>query len=265
MHYNAPGGRKMETDLHRAVREACLWLPESEEFVSHGSPNFRVAGKTFATYVVNHHGDGRVALWLNADGQSQSAWVSADPKRFFVPPYVGTRGWLGVELNKGLPWRRVAALVREAYERVAPARLLALLGATPVIKAPQRLTAADIDTLRSPRGKALLKIMRDVCLRLPETHEGAQFGNAVWQAGRKTFAWMMSDAARFSLCFWVGVEQQPLLIADSRFSIPAYLGHNGWIALDATVACDRSEVTALALQSYRHFALQRMLQKLDGA
>ena len=56
----------MEYDIHRAVRDVCLWLPEAEEFLSHGSPNFRVRGKTFVTYVVNHHGDGRVALWLNA-------------------------------------------------------------------------------------------------------------------------------------------------------------------------------------------------------
>jgi hypothetical protein len=55
----------LEHDIHQAVRDVCLWLPEAEEFLSHGSPNFRVRGKTFASYVVNHHGDGRVALWLN--------------------------------------------------------------------------------------------------------------------------------------------------------------------------------------------------------
>jgi len=54
----------LENGIHRAVRDVCLWLPEAEEFLSHGSPNFRVRGKTFATYVVNHHGDGRVALEL---------------------------------------------------------------------------------------------------------------------------------------------------------------------------------------------------------
>jgi hypothetical protein len=48
-------------DFHEAVRDTCLWLPEAEEIVSHGSPNFRVRGKTFAMYAVNHHGDGRVA------------------------------------------------------------------------------------------------------------------------------------------------------------------------------------------------------------
>ena len=55
----------MAKDIDAAVREVCLWLPEAEEFLSHGSPNFRVRGKTFATYSVNHHGDGRIALILD--------------------------------------------------------------------------------------------------------------------------------------------------------------------------------------------------------
>ena len=81
----------MARDIHEAIREACLWLPESEEFLSHGSPNFRVRGKTFATYSVNHHGDGRIALWLNAPPGSQELHVSAEPKFFFVPAYASTR------------------------------------------------------------------------------------------------------------------------------------------------------------------------------
>src|SRR6202000_2384180 len=110
----------MARDIYQAVREACLWLPEAEEFTSHGSPNFRVRGKTFATYVVNHHGDGRVALWLNAPPGAQELHVEAEPRHFFIPPYVGPRGWLGVILDRGIDWRRIAGLVREGYEKVAP-------------------------------------------------------------------------------------------------------------------------------------------------
>src|ERR1700679_1338890 len=111
--------------------EDCLWLPEAEEFVSHGSPNFRVRSKTFATYAVNHHGDGRVALWLNAPPGSQEVHVGAEPEHFFVPPYVGPRGWLGVILDRGIAWKRVAALVREAYEKAAPEELRGRIGNTP--------------------------------------------------------------------------------------------------------------------------------------
>src|SRR5580693_6621667 len=124
----------MARDISQAVRDACLWLPEAEEFVSHGSPNFRVRGKTFASYVVNHHGDGRVALWLNAPAGAQEVHVEAEPLLFFIPPYVGPRGWLGVILDRGIEWGRVAGLVREGYEKVAPTELRARIGKTPTIK-----------------------------------------------------------------------------------------------------------------------------------
>ena len=259
-------GTVLARDIHLAVREVCLWLPESEEFVSHGSPNFRVRGKTFATYAVNHHGDGRVALWLNAPPGSQDTHVQAEPAHFFVPPYVGPRGWLGVVLDRGLAWRRVAALVREAYEKVAPEELRARLGPTPVLKAPGKgLSPSQIDPLKSPRAVAVLKHLRKLCLELPESREDRQFGHPVWQAGKRTFAMARHDGRGLTLCFWVGVDSQGLLIADARYRVPPYMGHNGWIALDVNEDCDWQEVAALTLQSYRHFALKRMLLQLPGA
>ena len=250
----------MARDLHQAVRDACLWLPEAEEFVSHGSPNFRVRGKTFATYMVNHHGDGRVALWLNAPPGSQELHVRAEPTHFFVPPYVGPRGWFGVVLDRGIAWKRVAALVREAYEKAAPAELRARIGRTPALEAPsKKLTASQIDPMQSPRALSVLKSFRKLCLDLPAAHEERQFGHPVWQAGKKTFAIVHHYGGRLTLCFWVGVDQQGLLTGDSRYQIPPYMGHNGWIALDVSTDCDWEEVEALTLQSYRHFALKRML------
>jgi predicted DNA-binding protein (MmcQ/YjbR family) len=254
----------MARDLHQAVRELCLWLPEAQEFVSHGAPNFKVRGKTYATYAVNHHGDGRVALWLNAMPGSQDLHVRAEPRHFFVPPYVGPRGWLGVVLDRGIAWQRVAALVREAYEKAAPAELRARIGKTPVLKAPDKsLSASQIDPMKSPQAVAVLDIFRKSCLRLPESHEERQFGHPVWQAGKKTFAWARHDGGRLNFSFWVGVDRQGLLTADPRYRIPPYMGHNGWIDLDTGAGCDWDEVEALILQSYRHFALKRMLRQLD--
>jgi predicted DNA-binding protein (MmcQ/YjbR family) len=250
-------------NVHQAVREACLWLPEAEEFVSHGAPNFRVRGKTYATYAVNHHGDGRVALWLNAPPGSQEVHVRAEPRHFFVPPYVGPRGWLGVMLDQGIAWKRVAALVREAYEKAAPEEMRARIGKTPALKAPGKgLSASQIDPMKSPRALSVLKSFRKLCLRLPESHEESQFGHPVWQAGKKSFALGRHDGGRLTLCFWVGVERQSLLAADPRYQIPPYIGHNGWMALDVSSHCDWSEIEALTLQSYRHFALKRMLMRL---
>jgi predicted DNA-binding protein (MmcQ/YjbR family) len=105
------------------VRKMCLSLPESHEKIAWGAPTFRVKDRQFAMYVDNHHGDGRLALWCKAPPGAQEELVRADPGTFFVPPYVGKAGWIGIELDKGLDWGVVAGLVRDGYLEVAPPRL----------------------------------------------------------------------------------------------------------------------------------------------
>jgi predicted DNA-binding protein (MmcQ/YjbR family) len=255
----------MAKDINDAVREVCLSFPEAEQFMAHGSPNFRVRGKTFAMYTVNHHGDGRVSLWLNSPPGAQEVHVKGEPRHFFVPPYVGPRGWLGVQLDKGLSWKRIAVLVREAYEKVAPPALRATIGKTIEISPPKAaLSAEQMDPMRSARGQRALKVMRKICLALPETSEGEQFGCPVWRAGKKGFALVYFNEKRLKVGFWVGVDRQGLFTADERFTIPKYMGHNGWIELDVHDACDPGELQQLALDSYRHFANKRMLSALDS-
>jgi predicted DNA-binding protein (MmcQ/YjbR family) len=256
----------MGNELDNAVRKLCLAFPETEELISHGNPNFRVrGGKIFATYAVNHHGDGRIALWLNTPEGMQDAHVHAEPKYFFVPQYVGPSGWLGVRLDVGLAWKRVAPIVRAAYERVAPARLSSQLEKTPSVPAPKRkFTVADVDPKNTPRGKQILASMRKICLALPETSEGLQFGQPVWRVGKKVFAQAYCYEERWRVAFWVGVHAQLLMTDDPRYTIPPYMGHNGWISLDVAKKHSERELQSLALESYRHFALKRMLAQLPA-
>ncbi|HEY2399134.1 MAG TPA: MmcQ/YjbR family DNA-binding protein, partial [Steroidobacteraceae bacterium] len=195
----------MARGVNEAVREVCLSFPEAEEVVSHGFPDFRVRGKTFASYVVNHHGDGRVALWLNAPSGAQDHYSKSEPKHFFVPPYVGPRGWLGVHLNKGISWERVATLTRQAYEKVAPSALTKSMGDTVKIKLPvAALSAEEIDPFQSRRGKAVLAGVRKLVADWPEVVEDQQFGSPVWRAGKKTFLWVHADRKRrIQIYFWV--------------------------------------------------------------
>ena len=109
------------------VRKICLALPEAHEKIAWGAPTFRVRDRQFAMYLDNHHGDGRLALWVKASPGAQEALVGADPERFFVPPYVGPAGWLGLHLDRGLDWGVVAGLVRDGYLEAAPKKLRALL------------------------------------------------------------------------------------------------------------------------------------------
>jgi hypothetical protein len=107
------------------VREVCLALPEVTERLSHGSPTWFVRGKTtFVMYLDDHHGDGRLALWCAAPAGMQAALVAGEPEHYyFVPPYVGHRGWVGVHLNRGIDFEEIAGAIEEAYLVVAPKRL----------------------------------------------------------------------------------------------------------------------------------------------
>lgn len=252
-------------DVSSAVRTVCLSFPEAEEIRAHGSPDFRVRGKTFATYVINHHGDGHVALWLRSPPGAQQLYTEMEPEYYFVPPYVGPKGWLGLELNTGIRWATVAKRVREAYEEVAPVSLVRSMGDTVEIDEPVRpLSAEQVDPFQRKRSSMILKRLGELCLALPETSPGRQFGSPVFKAGKKTFANLHHRQGRLKLGFWVGSEQQTLLTLDPRFSIPPYSGHNGWIELDVEEDEDFDEIRTLALDSYRHFALKRMLKALDG-
>jgi hypothetical protein len=114
------------------LRKLCLALPEAHEVKAWGEPTFRVRNKMFAMYAdaSNHHGGGRHAVWLKATRADQARMVRAAPECFFVPPYVGPSGWVGVWLDGAVEWDDVAEFLEEAYKLVAPKRLLAELDAT---------------------------------------------------------------------------------------------------------------------------------------
>ncbi|RYG38518.1 MmcQ/YjbR family DNA-binding protein [bacterium] len=102
------------------LRPLCMALPEVTEKESHGAPTWFIREKrTFAMFVDNHHNDGRIAVWAAAPPGAKEALIASDPERFFNPPYVGTRGWVGIRLEEGVDWQEVADLLAEGYESVA--------------------------------------------------------------------------------------------------------------------------------------------------
>ena len=255
----------MGKDIKAAVREICATLPEVEERMGHGMADFKVAGKSFATLAVNHHGDGRLALWLRAAPGAQHLHVEGEPQFYFVPPYVGPRGWLGVHLDQGNDWFSIATRVQEAYAEVAPSRLKAQLGEPVAIEPPdQTIDPEEFDPLSTSDAQAKLERLRELCLGLPETSEAKQFGTPAFKAGKKTFLTAHRYRRRMQIECWVGAELQATLTEDKRFHIPHYIGHRGWISLDIEEHVNWDELRNLALGSYRHFALKRMLKALPA-
>ena len=109
------------------LRKLCLALPEAHEVAAWGEPTFRVRNKLFAMYAdaSNHHGRGRHAVWIKARSMDQELIVKLKPAQYFVPPYVGTSGWIGAGLDKSADWNEITELIHSSYCLIAPKRLAA--------------------------------------------------------------------------------------------------------------------------------------------
>jgi predicted DNA-binding protein (MmcQ/YjbR family) len=117
-----------DAPLVERLRAICMALPAANERVSHGEPTwFAGKGKVFAMLDNHHHDSPHLSVWLPQPRDVQETLVAADPKRFFRPPYVGPRGWVGVVLDTKPDWELVRQLVRDAFQHVATKRLTALL------------------------------------------------------------------------------------------------------------------------------------------
>lgn len=104
------------------VRRICLTLPETWEKISHGEPTWFVGKKVFAMFSNNHHNDGHVAVTLPAAIGIQEMLIKKSPKKFYRPPYVGVRGWIGIELER-VSDRELALHIKEAWKLISPEKL----------------------------------------------------------------------------------------------------------------------------------------------
>jgi predicted DNA-binding protein (MmcQ/YjbR family) len=114
----------IRADRLTRLRKICLALPETTEKEAWGDPTWRVRDRIFAMQKGNCEG-GRPSVWLKAADGRQDELIDADPETFFVPPYVGHKGWVGVYLDAPrVDWKTVAALVAESFRLIAPKRLI---------------------------------------------------------------------------------------------------------------------------------------------
>jgi hypothetical protein len=121
------------------VRRICLAMPETSEKLSHGAPTFFAKKRTFAMFLNNHHGDGHIAVWAAAAPGEQQTLIAASPKTYFRPPYVGVKGWIGIELAE-IDDEDLAGHLTDAWRLVMAAQ-----GKSPAQRNPKNAT-------RSPGG-----------------------------------------------------------------------------------------------------------------
>ena len=128
---------KAEVAAIARLRRVCMALPDVTEKIAWGEPTWR-AGKIFAQMDTHHHGADHVAVWLPARPGVQEELVADDPARYFRPPYVGHKGWIGVRIDGTPDWNAVASLVGDAYRLVA---------------SPRRRARLDAERTKQPRGR----------------------------------------------------------------------------------------------------------------
>lgn len=110
-----------QKELFERIRALSLSLPGTSERLSHGAPTFFIQEKrSFVMYQNNHHGDGRIALWCASEPDVRNMLVETDPQLYFVPPYVGHHGWIGVRLDRDAAWNEIASVILAAYKLRAP-------------------------------------------------------------------------------------------------------------------------------------------------
>jgi hypothetical protein len=236
------------------VRRICMGFPGAEEKLSHGAPSFHVRGKMFVMFVDDHHADGRLAVWCNATHESQLRLVRSDGERFFVPPYVGVRGWIGVRLDHpGTDWIDLAILVEEGWTSVAPKTLTRDGTSAPRAPAPPPPVRAKTDAKAAKEG--LSKLER-VCLALPEATMEKEARHATFRVGKKVFTYFLDNHhgdGNVAACVKVPTAEGARLVVSQpkRFFSPAYIGSRGWVGIRLDVPkVDWKDVAARVKASY---------------
>ncbi|MEQ9363475.1 MAG: MmcQ/YjbR family DNA-binding protein [Leptospirales bacterium] len=146
-----------DNELIEELRKLCLSFPASYEKEAWGECTFRVEGGTmFAMSDCDHHGSGHTAVWVKAPPLAQEQMVEKDPKRYFRPPYMGAKGWVGIRLDVGrVSWKKVREIIAAGYEMSAPARKKTAAPAKNSAGPKARLTAkAPSESKKKTKGKA---------------------------------------------------------------------------------------------------------------
>lgn len=231
------------------LRTACFALPAVEEKTSHGSPSFFVRGKMFASFADDHHGSGHTAAWCKTSPEHQAELVAEAPSRYFVPPYVGVKGWTGVHLDAKTDWDALAVILESGWDSVAPKSARD----APVLPPPRMPALAKTDPGVS---KAALERLLAICAELEGSEVERDKWYATFRVKKKPYLYF-NDNHHGDGIIGVSVKVDPgenaaLIAANPKaYYMPAYIGPKGWlgIRLDQKKV-DWKDVTTKLLASY---------------
>lgn len=217
---------------YQRVRDICLGFPAADEKLSHGAPSFHVKGKMFLIFADSHHGDGLIAVWCKSTLDEQRRLVASDPGRYFVPPYVGVSGWVGVRVDGPSPdWIDLSILVEEAWRSVAPPRVASGEIAPQARPRPPARVTTDAAVAR-----AGLERLTAICQALPEVERELEGRHATFRVRKKVFAYFLDNHhgdGVVAACVKGDKRANAKLVAaePKRFFSPAYVGPRGYLGV----------------------------------
>jgi hypothetical protein len=259
------GGPEAEK-AYAKVREICLRFPGADEKLSHGMPSFHVRGKMFAHFVDNSHGgSAQIAVWCKSTFEDQKRRIAENPKRFFSPPYVGVKGWLGIDVQpKNADWIELTMIVEEAWAAVAPPKVVSGEAKPPRI--PKKPMPARVVTDETVAKRALEKLS-NICLSLPESERDADGSHASFRVRKKVFVYFLDNHhgdGIISACVKGEAAENAKLIKKNpeTYYAPAYIASRGYlgIRLDSR-SVDWRDVEARVKKSWEATAPKTLLKK----
>lgn len=235
------------------LRAICFDFGGVEEKLSHGAPFFHVRGKGFAIFAGDHRGE-RAAAWCRASMEEQRRLTRLDPSRYFVPPYVGVKGWVGVRLRGDEDFEALPTLVEEAWLGVAPKSLQSA--------APKPPTASPSYPRTDPEvAKAALARITAFCQSLPNTVAELAAGHATFRVGKRPYAYFLDNHHRdgiIAVCFRDTDGAALIASSPKRYYSPAYIGPKGWVAMRVDLGrVPWSELERRVRQSHERLAPTR--------
>jgi hypothetical protein len=186
----------------------------------------------FLTFVDDHHGDGRLAVWCKSTHEEQRRLVASNPARFFVPPYVVVKGWVGVLVHpRDADWIELSILVEEAWASVAPPRVRnqPLVAKAPPSKVVRVKTDPEM-------ARAALERLTAVCLALPDVTCERERNYATFRVKKKPFVYFVDNHhgdGIVAACVKGDKREHARAIASdpARFYLPAYIGAHGYLGI----------------------------------
>lgn len=246
--------------IYERVRDICSGFAGVDAKLSHGAPAFHVRGKMLLSFVDDHHGDGRVAVWVKSTKDEQRRLVGQDPDRYYVPPYVGVSGWVGVRLDRDPDWVDLAILVESAWLAVVPPSL------RDKPREARKAPALRLPTTDAKVAKEALEKVTAICMALPEATIEREGSHATFRVRKKVFAYFL-DNHHGDEIISVSVKAEKkklaaLVKADpKRLYLPQYIGPKGWLGVRLDVGrTNWKDVTARVRASYAAAAPKRLAE-----